>query len=89
MWFGTRCPWGQAGTLKTDFFCQISQGFWERGSCHTFLGTGGRSKKNVGSVKGPKPKKTGPEGNAGQKGDLNFGITTFVIKGTTSKIRRW
>ena len=63
-------------------------GFWASWSCHTSWETGGQGKQNIGSgilIFCPRPEKMGPEGGAGQGSDQNFGISTFLIKGTPLK----
>ena len=69
-----------------------SQGFGAWRLCHTFSGRVGQGQTNVGSgilIFSPQPKKRELEGGAGKGWFKCFGILTFFIKGTTSKIRHW
>ena len=78
------------GPRKSGF--PPNRGFGAGGSCRTFSESGQRGKQHVGSgilSFGPRPEKTRPEGGAGRGADKNFGISTFFIKGTPAKIRRW
>ena len=86
----TRGPGGQAQTPKSMFSAKSisSQGFEAGRSYHTFLEREG-SVKNIRVEFWFLAHGTSMQGWRGLGGEQNFGISTFFIKGTPSKIRHW